>query len=71
MPLHSINLLLQVIYNGSSEIIRWLIVHDGSFLTDEFVITQSESAMFLKSEDGMFNSTTLKNAMICINRYMF
>ena len=59
---------MQVIYNGLAEIHRWIIVTDGSQLTDEFAVQHSDSVMLLKTDNGRITATTVKSVLVLIKR---
>ena len=58
-----------MIYNGLGHIIRWIIVTDGSQLSDDFAIQNGPSVMLLKTEDGLLSATTVKSVLILVKRY--
>ena len=60
--------LIQIIYDAESTLIRWIIVTDGTVLSHEWTQEQNCDAMFLITQDGMLSATTLRNAMILIVR---
>ena len=70
----SINLyfyyILQMIYDGEGTVIQWIIVTDGSVLTDDITTSGEFDVLFLKTINGSLNATALKNAMIMISRYV-
>ena len=50
--------------------IQWIIVTDGSVLTDDITTSGEFDVLFLKSDNGSINATAVKNAMIIISRYV-
>ena len=61
---------LQVIYDGTGTVIKWIMVTDGSELGDNIALTGEHDILFLKSETGSLNSTVVKSA-ICLKRYRY
>ena len=55
-------------YDRFGQIVQWIIVTDGSVLSEEFTIENTDTALFLKTSDGCLNSTTLRNAIIVTRR---
>ena len=72
--MHSCKLLcilcLQMIYDGEGTVIQWIIVTDGSVLTDDITTSGEFDVLFLKTSNGSINATAVKNAMIMISRYV-
>ena len=62
--------ILQMIYDGEGTVIQWIIVTDGSVLTDDITTSGEFDVLFLKTSNGSLNATALKNAMIMISRYV-
>ena len=62
--------ILQMIYDGEGTVIQWIIVTDGSVLTDDITTSGEFDVLFLKTINGSLNATALKNAMIMISRYV-
>ena len=59
----------QIIYNGTRQIIKWILVTDGTVLGEDITLSKQYDILFLKSQMGSLDSTVVKNAMICIKRY--
>ena len=59
-----------MIYDGEGTVIQWIIVTDGSVLTDDITTSGEFDVLFLKMSNGSLNATALKNAMIMISRYV-
>ena len=59
-----------MIYDGEGTVIQWIIVTDGSVLTDDITTSGEFDVLFLKTINGSLNATALKNAMIMISRYV-
>ena len=59
---------VQVIYDGNGNVIHWIMVTDGSVISDDFTISGNFDVMFLKSETGGLNATVVRNTMISIQR---
>ena len=59
-----------MIYDGEGTVIQWIIVTDGSVLTDDITTSGEFDVLFLKTSNGSLNATALKNAMIMISRYV-
>ena len=57
-------------YDGERTVIQWIIVTDGSVLTDDITTSGEFDVLFLKTINGSLNATALKNAMIMISRYV-
>ena len=55
-------------YNGIGEIINWIVVTDGSVLSDDFVLQNSNDVLLLKTHDGGLSSTTLRSALVVLQR---
>ena len=62
--------ILQMIYDGEGTVLQWIIVTDGSVLTDDITTSGQFDVLFLKTSNGSINATTVKNAMIMISRYV-
>ena len=63
-------LFVQMIYDGEGTVIQWIIVTDGSVLTDNITTSGQFDVLFLKTSNGSLNATAVKNAMIMISRYV-
>ena len=63
-------LYFQMIYDGEGTVIQWIIVTDGSVLTDHITTSGEFDVLFLKTSNGSLNATAVKNAMIMISRYV-
>ena len=59
-----------MIYDGEGTVIQWIIVTDGSVLTDDITTSGEFDMLFLKMRNGSINATVVKNAMIMISRYV-
>ena len=59
-----------MVYDGRGCIVQWIMVTDGSVLTDQVTMTGEHDVMFLKSETGMLTSVVVRNTMIAIKRLM-
>ena len=62
-------LIFQVIYNGEGQVLKWIIVSEGSLLTYEWTEANECNGLFLITSDGTMTSTTLRNALIVVKRY--
>ena len=59
-----------MVYDGDGIVIQWIIVTDGSVLTDDITTSGEFDVLFLKTNNGSINATAVKNAMIIISRYV-
>ena len=62
--------ILQMIYDGEGTVIQWIVVTDGSVLTDDITTSGEFDVLFLKTSNGSLNATAVKNALIMISRYV-
>ena len=60
---------LQVIFEGNTEIISWIVVHDGSTLAPEYALEHNMDLVLLRSSTGCIDTTVVKNSFIFISRY--
>ena len=63
-------LFAKVIYDGNGTIIKWVMVTDGSVLTDDITTSGQHDVIFLKTATGRLTSTVIKNTMITLKRYI-
>ena len=59
-----------MIYDGEGTVIQWILVTDGSVLTDDITTSGQFDVLFLKTSNGSLNATAVKNALIMISRYV-
>ena len=57
-------------YDGEGTVIQWIIVTDGSVLTDDITTSGEFDVLFLKMRNGSINATVVKNGMIMMSRYV-
>ena len=57
-----------MIYDGTGDVVKWILVTDGTVLGEDITLSGDHDILFLRSEMGSLNSTVVKNAMICIKR---
>ena len=60
--------LIQILYDADCTLICWIIVTDGSQISQEWIQQQNCDALFLITPNGRLTSTTLRNALILITR---
>ena len=58
-----------MIFNALGEIIKWIFVHDGTYLPDTFTIDNAIDVSSLKTSDGLVSSHVLVSAIIYVKRY--
>ena len=64
------SLHLQVIFDGDANVVRWVVVTDGTQLPPDFALEKNFDLLLLRSSDGMIDATVVKNALIVIDRYV-
>ena len=60
-----------MIYDGNGCVVKWIIVTDGTVLTNELIESCSDDILFLKTDSGGITSTVIRNSMISIKRLDF
>ena len=63
--------LFQIIYDATGTIIKWIMVTDGTVLSDDLIMSGEHQMLFLKTDNGGINPTVVKNCMITIKRYKY